>query len=64
MHPLEKKLLPLINKEVKNYFVDFSGGVDSTTLLDCADPIVKYFAGLNLTALNINHNYSENTDIW
>ena len=64
MHPLEKKLLPLINKEVKNYFVAFSGGVDSTTLLDCADTIIKSFAGLNLTALHINHNYSDSSDLW
>ena len=64
MHPLEKKLLPLINKEVKNYFVAFSGGVDSTTLLDCADTIIKSYAGLKLTALHINHNYSDSSDLW
>ena len=64
MHPLEKKLLPLINKEIKNYFVAFSGGVDSTTLLDCADTIIKSYAGLNLTALHINHNYSDSSDLW
>ena len=64
MHPLEKKLLPLINKEIKNYFVAFSGGVDSTTLLDCADTIIKSFAGLNLTALHINHNYSDSLVLW
>lgn len=64
MHPLEKKLLPLINKEIKNYFVAFSGGVDSTTLLDCADTIIKSYAGLKLTALHINHNYSDSSDLW
>ena len=45
MYPLEKKILPFINKEIKNYFVAFSGGVDSTALLDCASTIIKSFEG-------------------
>lgn len=64
MYPLEKKILPFINKEIKNYFVAFSGGVDSTALLDCADTIIKSSEGLNLTALHINHNYSDSSNLW
>ena len=64
MHPLEEKLNSLINKKVKNYFVAYSGGVDSTVLLNCANKIIKSFKGSSLVALHINHNYSNDSITW
>ena len=64
MHPLEEKLNSLINKKVKNYFVAYSGGVDSTVLLNCANKIIKSFKGSSLIAIHINHNYSNDSITW
>ena len=58
MNPLEKKLESIIDNETKNYFVAFSGGVDSTALLNCVNETLKLVDGVSLTALHINHNYS------
>ena len=64
MHPLEEKLNSLIDKKVKNYFVAYSGGIDSTVLLNCANTIIKSHKGLSLVALHINHNYSDDSNAW
>ena len=64
MHPLEEKLNSFINKKAKNYFVAYSGGVDSTVLLNCANRIIKSYKGLSLVALHINHNYSDDSNAW
>ncbi len=64
LDPLNIKLNRLINKNINNYFVGFSGGVDSTVLLDCANTIIKPISGVSLTAIHVNHNYSELSLLW
>lgn len=64
LHSLKNKLNPLIDKNINNYFVGFSGGVDSTVLLDCANTIIKPISSISLTAIHVNHNYSEASQVW
>jgi tRNA(Ile)-lysidine synthase len=64
LNPLEKKLESLIDNETKNYFVAYSGGVDSTVLLNCVNETLKLVDGASLIALHINHNYSGKSSNW
>lgn len=58
---LDKIVLNSIkNYNVKNILVGLSGGVDSTVLLH----ILSAIPNLNIRAVYVNHNLSENSTVW
>ena len=64
MRSLAKFIDPFIEEEIKEYFVAYSGGLDSTVLLSEANDLLKQKKTLKLKAIHINHNYSKNSKKW
>ncbi len=49
------------NNKPKNYFVAYSGGMDSTVLLHS---LVELDLGIPITAIHVNHQNNESSDEW
>lgn len=62
MHIVEKEFkIFLENNNFKEYFIAYSGGVDSQVLLHLA---AKLLNDVKVTALHVNHGISNNSKIW
>jgi tRNA(Ile)-lysidine synthase len=64
LRSLEKFIDPFIEEEIKEYFVAYSGGLDSTVLLSEVNDLLKKKKIGKLKAIHINHNYSKNSKKW
>ncbi|XZR53259.1 MAG: ATP-binding protein [Enterobacteriaceae bacterium] len=61
---LIKKVIKKI-KDKKKYLIAYSGGLDSSALLQILFELnKKYFKNIKLRAIHINHNLNINSNIW
>ena len=50
--------------ETARYCVAFSGGADSTALLQCLAELRERYSGLELRAVHLNHHLQPGADLW
>jgi tRNA(Ile)-lysidine synthase len=50
--------------ETARYCVAFSGGADSTALLQCMAELRERYSGLELRAVHLNHHLQPDADLW